>query len=690
MNEAMFASMADQMRPDEDLLASLFVQLEAEAPVEAAPAGPSAPPVPPVPLVRPGARHRIPTPRWWIGLAAAGAAVALMLPAVSSWPVERGDGGVASGAEPANGGTEAAGARDYDSVYRAAVAALARQESIRQTTTDAEDASGSAAAAPLPQPYSGNYQTNVQVAGIDEGDLVKSDGRSIFVASGKKIAIMAADGPRTRQLASVDTSAGAAGKQGSDGYTMQGGVVELDLAGTTLIALVTEYRARASELPTTLPGPATTTMVPFDAALTKALFYDVADPSSPRYLGSLGQSGGLVTTRLTGGLLYVVTNYTLADSESAKPDDPQTFVPVLTQDDQSKATKAGDIGLMPEPQGPTYTVVSSIDLASRKRVDSQSVLGGTGTVYLSTDNLYLAAANWDPSPQVRERAGAGDLQQSSVTQLARIAIASGELTLAAQGAVPGSVVNQFALDEYAGHLRVATTVQGQNKKAWVQRADLFVLNAKLKVVGSIRSLVTDESVRSVRFAGPIGYVVTFRQMDPLFALDLADPAKPKVLSALKIPGFSTYLHPWGDGRLLGLGRDATTKGEDRGLKLSMFDTADPLDVAETAVKKFAGQDAEALYDHRAVFVDPATGMIGLAVTNWSGEKVTVRYLVFHYDQAEGFAQVGKLAVDASTDGNIPSVRGMAIGDYLYLASARNVSSYSTTGLDQVADVTVKG
>lgn len=689
MNEAMFASMADQMRPDEDVLAELFAQLEASPPAEGAPVALSAPPVPPAPSVRPAARRRVPVPRWWIGLAAAGAAVALMLPAVGSWPVERGSG--TANVPEAASGAEATGGLDYNALYRAAVAALARQQAVRESASGAaEDTVTGSVKAPVPQPSSGSYETNVQVAGIDEGDVVKSDGRSIFVASGKKVAIIAADGPRTRRLATIDTSAGAAGKPGKDGYTMQGGVVELELRGTMLVALVTEYRARTSDLPTTLPGPATTTMVPFDAALTKALLYDVADPSTPRYLGSLGQSGGLVTTRLTGDLLYVVTNYTLADSGSVRADDPQTFVPVLTEDEKSKATKVGDIGMLPEPSGPTYTVVTSIDLSSRKRVDSQSVLGGTGTVYMNTDNLYLAAANWNPSAQVRERAGAKDLQQSSVTQLARIAIASGELRLAAQGAVPGSVVNQFALDEYAGHLRVVTTVEGESKKTWVQRAGLFVLDAKLKVVGSISSLVNNESVRSVRFDGPVGYVVTFRQMDPLFAVDLADPAKPRVLSALKIPGFSTYLHPWADGQLLGLGRDATNKGEDRGLKLSMFNTSDPLDVTETTVKKFTGQDAEALYDHRAVFVDPASGMIGFAVTDWSGDKVKVRYLMFHYDEAKGFVQVGKLPVDAATDGNIPSVRGMVIGDYLYLASARNVSGYSTTGFDKVADVTVKG
>lgn len=682
MNETMFAAMADQMRPDADVLAGLLAQLDAEPGAGSVPPRPA---MPPRPAPRPVARRRIPPARWWIGIAAAGAAVALLLPAVGNWPAA--ERGVGAG----GGGVETASGLDYAALYRMAAAAVARQDRFRGEAGSAvEDTAGlGAPKAPVPQAAAGTWQTNTQVAGIDEGDIVKSDGRSIFVASDSKVAIMAADGSRTRRLATIDTSTGPA-KPGTDSYTLQGPVVDLELQGSTLVVIVTEYQARTSNLPSILPGPATSTMVPFDAALTKALLYDVADPSSPRFLASLGQSGGLVTTRLAGDLLYVVTNYTLGDAKSLSPGDPKTFVPVLTEGDRTQATKVGDIGMLPEPSGATYTVVSSIDVSARKRVDTQSVLGGTGTVFMATDNLYLAAQDWEPSAKELARAGAKDLKYASVTQLARVAIAGGELSLAAQGVVPGAVLNQFALDEYQGNLRVVTSLEGENKKGWVQRAGLFVLDAKLKPVGSISSLVTGESVRSVRFAGPVGYVVTFRQVDPLFAVDLSDAAKPRVLSALKIPGFSTYLHPWSDTQLLGLGRDVTAKGEDRGLKLSMFDITDPVNVTETTVAKVSGDDAEALSDHRAVLVDTADGLIGFAVADWGKEKLKMTYQTFRYEAGTGFVLVKKLPVVVETDGNVPNVRGLVIGDCLYVASARGVSAYSTSGYAKVADVTVKG
>lgn len=666
MNDRTFAEMAEQMHPDETVLDDLLARLDAEGAGEE-----------PGPASLPPRRRRFaPRARWWIGVAAALVAVALLVPAAGSLP---------GAGRPTSTVPAAETAADYSGLYRAATAAAARQPggAIPATATNlaGSDSIGYVAGT------SGGWATNVQVAGIDEGDIVKSDGETIFLASGTKVAILAADGARTRELASIDSSAGEAGKTAVDGTVLQGPVVELDLYGTTLVVLVTEYRARASALPSA--PQQTSTMVPFDAALTKALLYDVADPANPRYLTSLGQSGALVTTRLAGELLYLVTAYTL-DSESIDPDEPQTFVPVVTEGGAVQAMKVGDCGFLPEPTGPTYSVVGSIDLAERTRIDTQSVLGGAGTVYMSESNLHLAVTDHDPSAKKRAAAGVSKkLRHVTVTELTRIGIDAGQLELSAQGAVPGTVLNQFALDEYDSRLRVVTTIEGSNAKGrWVRRAALFVLGPDLKRVGAIPSLVTGESVESVRFAGPIGYVVTFRQVDPLFAIDLSDPAEPRVLSALKIPGFSTYLQQWSDTRLLGVGRHVSRTTMD-GLKLSMFDTSDPRDVSETATLRIDGDDAEALTDHRAVLVDPAESLIGFAVASYQGGGPKVAYQTFRYEDGSGFARGETLRLDSGTEWPVPSVRGLVVGDCLYVTSSRGVVEvYRTDGFDRVAKVRV--
>ncbi|MCW5952338.1 MAG: beta-propeller domain-containing protein [Propionibacteriaceae bacterium] len=621
MSDDIFAEMADQLRPDDRTREDLLRTVAAE---EAGWPGPDADT-----RIEPTA---VRTGRWrgW-GWAAAAAAVALvagfaLVPRLfgtagtmefadppQSGPARPAGGSEAGGSEIADDEPDvpepaAAPAGDYATLYAAVRKAADRWYGIgygggREVwLTDANQAAGSA---PVPAPMaaadsametSGSYQTNTQVAGIDEGDLVKSDGKTLFVASGTDVALVAPQGAGTRVLARIDTTAGEAGPDRSgDTYVVQGSVVDLMLHGSTLVVLVTEYAPRLDQL----PNSTTTAYIPYDALQTKALLYDVSEPAHPAFLTSLGQSGAYLTSRLVDNLLYLVTEHVIPDSSGIEADDPATFVPLVSQGRQSVALDAADCVILPNPQGPRFAVASSIDLAKRARIDTESVLGGSETVYLNADNLYLGASDYDKalSKQARKAAGVSDLREVWGTRLTRIALKNGELTVAGQGVIPGNLINQFALDEYDGHLRVAVTVSGETtKRGWLSQPALYVLDSDLKIVGSLPKLAKNESVQSVRFEGPIGYVVSFERIDPLFALDLRQPKDPKVMSALKIPGFSTYLHPWSDGRLLGLGMDADANGMTTGMKLSMFDTSDPFDVTEQVSLKVPFDQSEALHN----------------------------------------------------------------------------------------------
>jgi uncharacterized secreted protein with C-terminal beta-propeller domain len=191
----------------------------------------------------------------------------------------------------------------------------------------------------------------------------------------------------------------------------------------------------------------------------------------------------------------------------------------------------------------------------------------------------------------------------------------------------------------------------------------------------------------VRFDGEVGYVVTFKQIDPLFAIDLADPATPTVMSALKIPGFSSYLHPWAEGRLMGLGIAGDDDGRTDGLKLSMFDTFDPFDVTELTSEKVEFDQSEALDDHRAILVDPKAGLIGFPVTNWSSG--TSWYVLYTYDADSGFALKGKVTVAGGSDYSIPSIRGVVVGANLYVCEEDSVTAYGLENLDKLANVELK-
>jgi uncharacterized secreted protein with C-terminal beta-propeller domain len=298
-----------------------------------------------------------------------------------------------------------------------------------------------------------------------------------------------------------------------------------------------------------------------------------------------------------------------------------------------------------------------------------------------------ASPGWDGD----DPSGLSRFTPSGVTtRIVRIDLADQDLSLAAQGTVPGALINQFALDEHDGHLRVVTTVDGMDQAlgAWTQRVTLRVLDAALQQVGAVE-LVRDESVRAVRFAATVGYVVTFKQVDPLFAVDLSRPEAPTVMSALKIPGFSSYLHPWGDGRLAGLGVNADENGWQDGLKLSMFNTADPYNVTETHALKVAADESIALNDHRAVWADLERGLIGFPAYQWSGGEQPSRYLVYSVDDAGQFSLRADLPLSYVTGyWGTPATRGVQIGDHLYVCSAAAVTVFSLATFDQVAELEI--
>ncbi|WP_077346990.1 beta-propeller domain-containing protein [Tessaracoccus flavescens] len=665
MNDKILRDMAEQFRPDPSVRADLLARIAAE------PAGAPETPRPQASPSRPR-RRRVA----WIASAAAVAVVAGLaaMPSLIGGSQDHSDPPAAPTAEAAPG--------DYSHVYDAVRNVLKEHPQADmgfqfQWGTDRRP-EGSAADTSAPAADgAGQYATNVQVAGIDEGDIVKSDGRTIFAASGDDVVLLAAQGADTHELARIDTSTTA----GREGGTAQGPVVDLMLHGSSLVVLVTEYEPRLSELPASQESA----YVPYDATQTKALIYDVSDPAAPTLSQSLGQSGAFSTSRLSGDLLYLVTQHAVTDPHAIDPAVPGTFVPSTTDDGTSTPLPADDLVLMPRPDGPRYSVVSSIDLATNERVDTLSVLGGSQTTYMSEESLYLASVEYAgdaDGDQARDETGMRSVTEQ--TKLARIALDDGRLTAAAEGTVPGVLLNQFAMDDYEGRLRLAVTLNGVSTSGqWESTPSLLVLDGNLEVISSIPKLATNETVQSVRFVGPVAYVVSFRQIDPLFAIDLSDPAAPKVMGELKIPGFSTYLHPWADGQLLGLGMDATDDGMVTGLKLSMFDTSDPFALKEQAVLKVPYADSEALRNHKAVLVDSEHSLIGFPALNYSGGGSTADYVVYRFEDG-AFRLAGKLPVEASEQQWVSSVRGLTIGDSLYVVTERGVDVYGADSLEKVA------
>jgi len=506
--------------------------------------------------------------------------------------------------------------------------------------------------------------TNVQVDGIDEGDIVKTDGEYIYVIQNYKLIIYKADGAQTAQISS--TAIGSEWKETAQNDRSSGSSQypsEMFILGDRLAIISNSYSWLNYQEKDGIWHYENNSFISLD-------IYDVSNPSAPQKITSLGQDGSLLASRLLGGKVYLVSNKYVYDYNV---DDPGTYVPNLYRDGVASLVDAKCIGIVPYANVTEYTVVSIYDLESAEILDTLALLGGGNTVYMNGDNLYLARSIFkteESAPYTKSVYSVVDYTNTTSTGITRISLTEAALTAQAECTVPGYLVDQFALDESSGYLRAVTTVSTDTYAVYTDNEfgfsnykygesstynALYILDSALKVVGSIENLAKDEIVYSVRFSGDIGYFCTFRRVDPLFAADLSDPANPKILSALKISGFSNYLHSWSDGQLLGLGYEADEKeGATEGIKLVMFDVSDPANVSVQNTASVNAGWSVAMDNHKAILVDPAKNLFAFPADN--------RFLIYSYDEAKGFT----LEADVTIADWSYNSRGLYIDNYIYI------------------------
>ena len=418
--------------------------------------------------------------------------------------------------------------------------------------------------------------------------------------------------------------------------------------------------------------------------------YDVSDPARPKAVTTLGQDGWHMGARLKDGTLYLVTNYAVWNYDEQ---DPHTYVPALYRNGQAEVLPAGDVWLCPEVSSTRYVVVTAYDLKTGEDCGSPDRPGGGDTLYMSHDNIYVADSYFKETSGAPRTEGVytvTEYRNEMVTDLIRFDLSDG-LEVAASGRVPGQLENQFSLDEYQGYLRLATTTShysytlyndekmGFTNYKWDEDEDqtngLYILDSDLAVVGSVTSLAPGERIYSVRFDGDIAYFCTFRNLDPLFAVNVSDPASPKVLSALKISGFSQYLHPWADGLLFGAGYEADEDtGRRETLKLVMFDTADKADVTAKSTLVTELDYSEALDNHHAFLISREKNLIAFPADD--------QYVIYGYDPAKGFYPQAALDLE----GWSWNTRGLYVNDMLYVVGDEAITVITLEGLDLVKTV----
>ena len=557
---------------------------------------------------------------------------------------------------------------------------------------------GSFAPAPQPEPVAGvDFSgTNVQELGVDEPDIVKTDGRRIIVLSQQTLFVIDVTGDNPELLGKIslqDISIRdlflhgdrVIALGGGFGGAYRGGIVPADSYFPSAISKIVEIDISAGE-------PEVTRTLEFDGTYLSARL--VGDTAR---VVLTSQPTGFVWQYPEGGGLKAERDAESANREIIKNSTIDNWVPyyVLTNGagdviDEDSMVDCDRARHPAEFAGLDMLSVMTIDLGRGLRVaDATGVLATGQTVYASTDNLYVATQRWVDWSLFQEDAENADFA-GITTQIHQFDISSNRVTeYVASGTVTGFLINQFAMSEHDGHLRVASTTEPDWRRwgDFEQESLVTILepnDGELVAVGMVEGLGKGERIFSVRFVDDTAYVVTFRQTDPLYTVDLSDPTNPEVLGELKILGYSAYLHPLGDDLLLGVGQDADERGRIEGTQVSLFDVSDlrnPERIAQLTLAKNSNSAVE--YDHRAFLYWQPTDLAVLPIQRWSYEESNGKEEVFFgaigIDINDGdIKEIGAIAHPGGTsdeglwDWQAQIQRSLVIGDDLYTISMKGL------------------
>ena len=469
--------------------------------------------------------------------------------------------------------------------------------------------------------------TNVQVGGVDESDIVKNNGQYIYSIGGRELVVVRAYPAEDRAVLSrTDISAGVAADVFAAEEALLAGDVLAIFAAAQLVDVTTGRR--------------------FAALLVQT--WDVNQPQAPTLVATNIIEGTLVTARLIGSFAYVAISSSahLPTYPRSVPDDGEVM-PLMQSaggGEMLPLTGCTNVSYVSEVQPRSLLTITSVSMSSTAgggvgtMVSQQTLATGSSyrsaSVYASQNSIYIASYNptWSCESNGRQcpgndwwcsRLSNGGCVYRVSTAIAAFSISDGHVTLRSLGRVPGYLLSQWSMDEYDSHLRVAytrTSGSSSGRRPTTENA-VDVLDAStLRRVGRLSGLGRGERIYSVRFVGSVGYMVTFRQIDPLYTLALGDPSAPRVHGELKIPGYSDYLHPVDNETILGVGRAGSDDGALRGVKLALFDVSDLSSPRQVADIELGGRGSETPIedDHRALLYDPTRRLLVIPVIERHG------------------------------------------------------------------------
>lgn len=529
--------------------------------------------------------------------------------------------------------------------------------------------------------------TNLQVAGVDEADIIKTDGNSIYFAARGYNKIRVID-VLDNKLVNVNQDLDL-GKLYADSLYL-----------TEQYLVVIGYSFEASPYLGCAEGMACIGFGRMWLPSTGSVkVYDKTDLSLEF---SLETDGTFYDHRIIEDKLFLVSHKYLGGEGEVRP----TFKKEINGVKSESVVDYQDIYYFDDVPGYQLSILTGIDLATFEH-NAQAFVGGVDHLYVSLDSVYTAdnyyeetllGVNWEPKVQIIKY---------------DINLENASLDYVGQIKLDGTVDNQFWMDEFNGFFRVVTSSMMWNENGNITKNRLFVIednpaNDQLQIVGSITENLgkPGETVKAVRFNGNLGQVVTFEQIDPLYTIDLSNPAAPVITGKIEEPGYSTYLHNWSDTQLIGLGLDVVD-GRVAGMKVSAYDTSleAPLTTYYLSEKSNDGffnySYSEAIYNHKAMMISPEKGILAFPVSKYSYKeeqtanglvytyKYQSEYLVFMIDFNRPVSQIIGEPIriaHALNDFNSNIDRGVYINNVIYTLSLGQLVSYDLTTNQVLEDI----
>lgn len=602
--------------------------------------------------------------------------------------------------------------------------------------------------------------TNVQVEGVDEADIVKTDGDYLYQVNGNRIII--ADTRSANDL----KIAGVVSFESQDFHPN-----ELYVDGDTLVVIGSVNNNSVQKMKAVQDSIA---MLPIPSAQTaKAIVFDISNKTDIRKTREMELEGSYITSRKIGSSLYMIANRHMGyPPVDYPPQEGDQAVEQLTPKyrDSAVSEEFAVIGVdkiryLPDSVYTSYMIIAGVRLdRPDSKLNVTAYLGAGSNVYASQSNLYVTQqktsftpasvqAQPDAAPAgnnagapavsiVEEKAGTVTIAPSEpgvpvpvlisppiaskkmasasekTSAVYKFVLDQGEVRIAASGEVPGHALNQFSMDEYGGYFRIATTTGDMwRNDEQTSKNNVYVLDESLNIAGKLEGIAPGERIYSVRFMGGRAYMVTFKNVDPLFVIDLSNPQSPEVLGSLKIPGYSDYLHPYDDTHLIGFGKDTVELSDPngngssafyQGMKIAMFDVSDvsrPIELFKENIGD-RGTDSELLRNHKALLFSKENNLMAFPVTVMEvpdksasnsnvpayGQFAFQGAYVYHVDLADGFRLKSKIThlSDADKlkagggwyDSSQNVDRIVTIGSSLYTLSQSEIRAYDLESLNE--------